>query len=65
MPGATPPRHPLSGYVTAVAVVWAVVLLLSWVVGGRPRQQFMEVLCAGFFLGMLAMYIAVHIYEWK
>jgi hypothetical protein len=51
--------------VRAVAVVWAVVLVMSWVVGGRQRLQIFEVLCAGFFLGMLAMYIAVHVYDWK
>jgi len=45
--------------------VWAIILTLSWF--GVIWEPFHDVVtvCAGFALGMLAMYIAVHLYTWK
>lgn len=58
-------KRPLYVYVIGVAVVWAVILTCSWY--GIIWIPFNEVAAvgAGFALGMLAMYIAVHIYRWK
>jgi hypothetical protein len=52
-------------YVIGVVVVWAIVLTSSWF--GLIWTPFHDVVavCAGFALGMLAMYIAVHLYRWK
>ena len=52
-------------YVIATAVVWAIILTLSWF--GAIWKPFHDVVtvCAGFYIGMLAMYIAVHLYKWK
>ena len=58
-------KRPLYVYVIAVAIVWAIILGVMWSLGDIAR--FHEVACvsAGFALGMLAMYIAVHLYKWK
>lgn len=58
-------KRPLYVYVIAVAVVWAVILTCSWF--GIIWVPFHDVatVCAGFALGMLAMYIAMHLYSWK
>lgn len=58
-------KRPLYVYVIGVVVVWTVILGCSWY--GVIWTPFNEVASvgAGFALGMLAMYIAVHIYRWK
>jgi hypothetical protein len=58
-------KRPLYVYVIATAVVWAIILTLSWLgVIWKPFHDVVTV-CAGFYVGMLAMYIAVHLYKWK
>ncbi len=58
-------KRPLYVYVIGVAVVWAIILTLSWFgVIWKPFNEVVTV-CAGFALGLLAMYIAVHLYRWK
>ena len=56
-------RVPLIVYVIGVALVWAVVLGLAWFIGGPARFNTFALVCLGFALGMLAMYIAVHVYQ--
>lgn len=58
-------KRPLYVYVIGVVIVWAVILACSWY--GVISVPFSSVIavCAGFALGMLAMYIAVHLYRWK
>ena len=58
-------KRPLYAYVIAVAIVWMIILTLAWF-GVIPRP-FNEIAaaCAGFALGMFAMYIAVHLYKWE
>lgn len=57
-------KYPLYVYVIGAILVWTVLL-------GYVRfyyaAHFMGALalCAMFFVGMLAMYIAVHVYRWK
>jgi hypothetical protein len=55
----------LRRYVAGVLTVWAIVLGVSWLVGGPARFHVLALVCAGFLLGMLAMYIAVHLYVWQ
>jgi len=57
-------KRPLYVYVIAVGVVWAVILSFVWFFHIARFYTFASV-CSGFALGMLAMYIAVHIYKWK
>jgi len=57
-------QQPLYLYVIAVAVVWAVILVAMWFVNPAKFATF-ALICGGFALGMLAMYIAVHLYRWK
>jgi peptidoglycan/LPS O-acetylase OafA/YrhL len=56
-------RFPLIVYVIGVAVVWAVILGVMWFLGDIARFQTFALVCLGFALGMLAMYIAVHVYK--
>jgi peptidoglycan/LPS O-acetylase OafA/YrhL len=56
-------RFPLIVYVIGVAVVWAVLLVVMWFLGDIARFQTFALVCLGFALGMLAMYIAVHVYK--
>lgn len=52
-------------YIIGVVVAWAIVLTASWFgVIWTPFHDVVTV-CVGFALGMLAMYIAVHLYRWK
>jgi hypothetical protein len=56
-------RARLVVYVIGVAVVWAVILGVMWFLGDIARFQTFALVCLGFALGMLAMYIAVHVYK--
>jgi hypothetical protein len=58
-----PNRFPLFVYVIGVVIAWAVVLGMAWFIGGSARFNTFALICGGFALGMLAMYIAVHIYR--
>jgi hypothetical protein len=51
-------QKPLWHYVIAVLVVWALILGGMWI-WNRPRLRDFALVCGGFFIGMLAMYIAV------
>ena len=57
-------KRPIYAYVIAVAVVWAIILGIVWSLGDMARLQTFASVCGGFLLGMLAMYIAVHIYRY-
>ena len=55
-------HHRLSGYVIGVIVAWSIVLAVSWIVGGPTRFDTAALVCGGFAIGMLAMYIATQVY---
>jgi hypothetical protein len=55
---------PLSQYIIAVTVVWAIILCATWFMDGGARFKTFALICSGFAIGMLAMYIAMHIYAW-
>jgi len=52
-------------YVIAVVIVLAIGNYLAWLIGGEAKLKSFAQVSFGFLLGMLAMYIAVHIYSWK
>ena len=56
-------RLPLIIYVIGVALVWAVILGVVWSLGNTALFQRFVLVGWGFALGMLAMYIAVHVYR--
>ena len=56
-------RFPLIVYVIGVAVVWAVILGVTWFIGSPAQFSTFARVGLGFALGMLAMYIAVHVYR--
>ena len=58
-------KHPLYVFVIAVAVVWTVILGTVWSLGDTARLRTFASVGGGFAIGMLTMYIAVHLYTWK
>lgn len=58
-------RFPLSLYVTGVIIVLAVINCIAWFADGGIKFRAIETFSLGFLMGMLAMYIAVHIYRYK
>ncbi|HYM15770.1 MAG TPA: hypothetical protein VEZ14_09430 [Dehalococcoidia bacterium] len=58
-------KRPLYVFVIAVAVVWAVILGLMWSLGYTANFHAFALVSGGFAIGMLAMYIAVHVYTWQ
>jgi hypothetical protein len=58
-------KYPLGLYVAGVIIALALINYIAWFVGGEAKLKSFELLSSGFLLGMLAMYIAVHIYRWK
>ena len=59
-----PKKRPLWVYVMGVIVVWVVILVGAWLWDSARFNTF-AIFCGGFFIGMLAMYIAVHLYKWR
>ena len=57
-------RRTLTGYGIAVAIVLAALNGITWIVG-NPRLHDLNVLSAGFVLGMLGMYIAAWLYGYR
>ena len=54
----------LTGYGIAVVIVLAVLNGVAWLIGS-PRLHSINVFSAGFVLGMLGMYIAAWLYEYR
>jgi hypothetical protein len=57
-------KRPLYVYVIACVIVWALLLGSVWL-WAMPHFHDARAVCGGFFIGMLAMYIAAHVYRWK
>ncbi len=53
----------LNRYIVSVVIVWAVILILVRFFASGERFRTMSIFCAGFMIGMLAMWIAVHVYK--
>lgn len=58
-------KRPLWVYVIGVVVVLAVVNYAAWLVDSAATFNTALTFSGGFLLGLLAMYIAVHLYRWK
>lgn len=58
-------KRPLNVYVMGVIIALIVINYVAWITGGETKLHMAELVSLGFLLGMLAMYIAVHIYRWK
>jgi len=56
-------KPPLIRYVVGVLVVWAVILCGTWFMSDRARFRVLATFGAGFLAGMLAMFIAAHLYR--
>lgn len=58
-------KYSLIVYVIGVIIALVLVNCIAWFVGGATKLRSFELFSMGFLLGMLAMYIAVHLYRWK
>jgi len=58
-------KYPLGLYVIGVIIALALINYIAWSVGGVTKLESFALHSGSFLLGMLAMYIAVHIYRWK
>lgn len=58
-------KPPLYLYVIGVVVTWAVILGSLHFFGHTTSFTTFSLICAGFALGMISMYVAVHLYRWK
>lgn len=56
-------QRALTNYLAAVIIVMAVVTGIRWLVAGETGARNMLIFFAGFLFGMIAMYIALHIYR--
>ena len=57
-------KRPLYVYLVAVVVVWAVVLWVARLFNSGAHFTEILLVCGGYMIGMLAMYIAVHFYRY-
>lgn len=53
----------LNRYIISVILVWVLILAIVRFWGSSTRFKTMSIFCAGFLIGMLAMWIAVHVYN--
>jgi hypothetical protein len=58
-------RWSLSVYVVAVIIALVFANVIAWFTGGPAKFRIMEIYSFGFLMGMVAMYIAVHLYKYK
>jgi membrane protein YdbS with pleckstrin-like domain len=56
-------EHTLMTYVVAVVIVMAVLIGIRWLLVGYQGAEKTLVFCIGFLFGMIAMYIAMHVYR--
>jgi len=57
-------RRTLTGYGIAVVIVLAALNGITWLIGS-PRLHDLNMLSAGFVLGMVGMYIAAWLYGYR
>lgn len=57
-------KKPLWIYVTAVIITLIVINLVGYFIVGTLSQA-LKIFSLGYIIGMIAMYIAVHVYESK
>lgn len=58
-------KYPLWLYVVAVISILFITNYIAWLTGGATKLKSVALFSGGFWIGMLAMYIAVHLYRWK
>jgi hypothetical protein len=54
--------RPIRFYVIATIVAWVIVLTVVFFLGSGQKFHDAAIVCAGFYFGMLAMFIATNFY---
>ena len=52
-------------FVIGVIVVLVIVNWITFMVGGLDKFLKIGIFSAGYLVGLIAMYLAVHLYRWK
>ena len=58
-------KRSLGAYVVDVIIALIIVNFIVWYMGRLEEMHSMKLISVDFLLGMLALYIAVHLYRWK
>jgi hypothetical protein len=58
-------KRSIKVYIIGVAIALAIVISVAWFTQSREHFKIITVFCCGYGLGMLAMWIAVHVYRWN
>ncbi len=58
-------KKPLHVYIIGVIIALVIVNYVAWLVDSTATFHTSLLVSGGFLLGLLAMYIAVHLYRWK
>jgi len=58
-------KRPLWVYIVGVLVALGIVNYVSYLTGGAAKLHTSSLVSYGFILGLIAMYIAVHLYRWR
>jgi hypothetical protein len=58
-------KRPLRLYIVGVIIALGVVNYIAWLVDATATFHASLLVSGGFLLGLMAMYIAVHLYRWK
>jgi hypothetical protein len=56
-------QRALTTYLAAVVIVMAVLIGIRWLIAGGAGAGKTLIFCVGFLFGMIAMYIALHVYR--
>lgn len=56
-------QRSLTTYVAAVIAVMAALICIRWLAAGYEGALKAAIFCAGFLFGMIAMYLAIHLYR--
>jgi hypothetical protein len=56
-------RRALTSYLAAVIIVLAILTGIRWLIAGEAGAGKTLIFCLGFLFGMIAMYIALHVYR--
>lgn len=61
----TTKKYSIKVYIIGVAIALALLISAAWFTQNREHFKIITVFCGGYVIGMFAMWIAVHVYNWN